>query len=65
MQPLCAVLRTDVLDAVLGALASPDRGVGRLWRKLGAGIVMFSDPAPFVNVNTPADLAAWIEANRV
>ena len=60
-QPLCAVLRPDVLDAVRRALDGGRRGVYRLWRELRARPEHFSDARPFANINTPEDLARWVK----
>ncbi len=62
--PLCAIVRTDQLPAVSRALDAGRNGVYRLWRALGAAPVHFSDPVPFLNVNTPADLAGWLRGER-
>ena len=63
-QPLCAVVRTDVLSAVARALDAGRRGVYRLWRELGAFPVRFRDPRPFWNINTAQDLARWLQEER-
>ncbi len=60
-QPLCAIVRPDVLPAVTRALDAGRRGVYRLWRELGAVPELFPDPRPFFNINTPEDLARWAE----
>lgn len=59
-QPLCAIVRVGVLAPVSRALDAGERGVYRLWRKLGAVPVHFENAAPFINVNTPEDLARWL-----
>ena len=55
--PLCAIIRPDQLSAVSRALDGGRNGVYRLWRALRATPVHFDDAAPFLNVNTPNDLA--------
>ena len=59
--PLCAVVHNDVLVELTAALDAGRRGVGRLWRSLGAAAVRFQDEEPFFNVNTPEDMAGWRE----
>jgi molybdopterin-guanine dinucleotide biosynthesis protein A len=63
MEPLCAVVHRDLLPAITAALEAGAGGAGRLWRQLGALEVPFADPAPFCNVNTPADLAQWLTSH--
>lgn len=60
-QPLCAIVRPDILPAVTRALDAGRRGVYRLWRELGAAPELFPDPRPFFNINTPEDLARWVK----
>ena len=58
-QPLCAVVPNAFREAISKAIDDGKRKVGEVWRELGAHIVHFDDPAPFFNVNTPDDMAAW------
>ena len=60
VQPLCAVVDQRLLSAIQEALDAGERSPRRLWRQLGAEEVPFADPAPFFNLNCPADLAEWI-----
>ncbi len=62
-QPLCAVLPNASREAISKAIDDGKRKVGEVWRELGARAVDFDDPAPFFNVNTPDDMAAW-QADR-
>jgi len=63
-QPLCAIVRADILPAVTKSLDEGQRGVYRLWREIGALPLPFPDPRPFFNINTPADLACWVLAQE-
>lgn len=58
--PLCAVVRTDLLDGISDALDRGERGVGALWLQLGGAAVHFEDSNAFVNLNSPNDLDAWL-----
>jgi molybdopterin-guanine dinucleotide biosynthesis protein A len=64
LQPLCAVVANALLPEVTAALEAGELSVGRLWRRLGAAEVAFPDPAPFVNLNCPEDLAQWVEGRE-
>lgn len=55
--PLCAVLRTETRGAVSAAVAGAELSVNRLWRSLGAVSVVFHDEGPFLNLNSPGDMA--------
>lgn len=58
--PLCAAIRNDVLESVSAAL---DEGMGAaadLWQQLGGSAVHFDDPQPFINLNSPGDVDAWL-----
>jgi molybdopterin-guanine dinucleotide biosynthesis protein A len=57
--PLCAVVPVAVRPTVALAIQSGEYGVGRLWRALGAAIVLFDDSEDFLNINTPGDLDRW------
>jgi molybdopterin-guanine dinucleotide biosynthesis protein A len=57
---LCAAVHRRHAAAVGAALDRGERGVGRLWRALGAGAVAFEDPHPFFNVNSPEERSRWI-----
>jgi len=58
--PLCAVVRTDLLDKVSAALDRDERGVHDLWLQLEGTAVPFDNPNAFVNLNSPDDLDAWL-----
>ena len=60
-QPLCSVVHNGILADVRSALDAGQLGVQRLWRRLGAVGVRFADDRPFFNVNTPRDMARWLE----
>ena len=62
--PCCCVVPCSVLPAVRRSLDQGKLKLGLLWRDLGAVEVHFPDPAPFHNVNTPDDLAAWADRQR-
>ena len=57
--PLCCVVATDLLPGVQAALDAGHLKVLRLWQDLGVTPVVFDDPQPFWNVNSPEDLEAW------
>lgn len=57
---LCAIVRSDLLPAVIRALDAGQNGVCRLWRAIGATPVRFESARPFFNVNTPDDLERWL-----
>ena len=59
-EPLCAVVNNDVLPAISKAIDEGKRKVREVWKDLGVVLVHFPDPAPFFNVNTPADLTRWV-----
>lgn len=59
--PLCSVVHNGILADVQAALDAEQLGVQRLWRKLGAVGVRFADDRAFFNVNTPEDMARWLE----
>lgn len=59
--PLCSVVHNGILADVRTALDAEQLGVQRLWRKLGAVGVRFADDRAFFNVNTPEDMARWLE----
>ena len=61
--PLCAVVHIGSLDAVSDDIRRGVRKVSDVWRELGAAAVHFDDPAPFVNVNTPEDVAKLLSVN--
>jgi molybdopterin-guanine dinucleotide biosynthesis protein A len=61
MQPLCAAVSTSLLGKVIQAIEAGELAVGRFWRKVGAELVRFPDAKPFANVNTPEEMAAWVE----
>jgi molybdenum cofactor guanylyltransferase len=60
-QPLCSVVQVGMLATLTAALERGERSVWRLWEQLGAEPVPFADDAPFFNVNTPEDLAQWVQ----
>jgi molybdenum cofactor guanylyltransferase len=61
--PLCAVVHNDLAPQISAAIDAQTRSVQKLWRTLGVEPVDFDDDAPFVNINTPEDLADY-EAGR-
>jgi molybdopterin-guanine dinucleotide biosynthesis protein A len=58
--PLCAVVRADLLDGISAALDRGERAVSGLWSELGGFALHFDDPKPFINLNRPGDLNAWL-----
>ncbi len=58
--PLCAVVRTDLLEDISAALDGHALSVGDLWSQVGGSCVLFESPAAFVNLNSPGDLNAWL-----
>jgi molybdenum cofactor guanylyltransferase len=59
LEPLCAVWPVSALEAVCAALAhGAHPPTWRLLESLGARHERFEEAAAFMNVNTPADLAA-------
>jgi molybdenum cofactor guanylyltransferase len=61
LEPLCALWRTDLLEALREALASGERSPRRFMEEMGAASVLFSGERagdPFANLNSPADLEA-------
>jgi molybdenum cofactor guanylyltransferase len=58
--PLCSVVHVDRAATLTEALKRGERSVWRLWEQLGAKPVSFDDDVPFLNVNTPEDLAEWV-----
>ena len=59
--PLCAVVRTDLLNEISTALDRGERTVSDVWSGLGGFAVHFDDPNAFINLNSPGDLDAWLE----
>ena len=60
IQSLCAVWPVTALDALTEALNGGDHpAVHEMLRRSGATAVAFEDPAPFANLNTRDDLAAF------
>ncbi|NQT53378.1 molybdenum cofactor guanylyltransferase [bacterium] len=59
-QPCCCVVPTAALPAVRRSIEEDKLKIGLLWRELGMVEVAFRDPAPFHNINCPADYAAWL-----
>ena len=58
--PLCAVLRADLLDRVSTALDRGEYGVRDLWLQLAGAARAFDNPSAFINLNSPADVNAWL-----
>ena len=58
--PLCAVLCANLLGRVSAALDRGEYGARDLWLQLGGAVVAFDDPRAFVNLNSPADVNAWL-----
>ncbi len=60
IQSLCAVWPVTALGALTDALTRGDHPpVHEMLRRSGAAAVAFEDPAPFANINSPDDLAAF------
>ncbi len=60
IQSLCAVWPVTVLGALTEALNGGDHpAVHEMLRRSGATAVAFEDPAPFANINSREDLAAF------
>lgn len=57
MQPLCAVVAATLIGEVSAALDRGEHGVYRLWERLGAVPVRFTEEAAFADLDTPEDLA--------
>lgn len=59
IEPLCAVYRVEVLDAVVRRLTSADRSLHALFRDVGGRVIpeagLGTDADVLLNVNTPAD----------
>ncbi|MGD8709855.1 MAG: molybdenum cofactor guanylyltransferase MobA [Ectothiorhodospiraceae bacterium] len=56
LQPVYALLRTDLADSLRAYLDSGERKIDRWYRQLNMTTVDFSDqPELFLNINTPAD----------
>jgi molybdopterin-guanine dinucleotide biosynthesis protein A len=71
VEPLCAVYRVDVREAVTRRLAGEDRSLHALFRDVGGVAIpwerLAADPDMLMNVNTPADgrrAESVIEARR-
>jgi len=62
--PLCAVVHNAIAADVSAALDAGRRSVQDVWRSLGVEPVDFSDSDPFVNINTPEDLADYQARRR-
>ncbi len=58
--PLCAAVRTNARESISTALDEGAAGVAALWQRLGGSAVRFDDPYPFVNLNSPRDVDAWV-----
>ncbi len=59
VQGLCAAWRLDVADHLDASLARGEHPAVHRWLgELGAAPVLFVDPRPFDNINTPEDLAS-------
>jgi len=57
MQPLCAVVASTLIGEVSVALDRGEHGVYRLWERLGAVPVRFTEDVAFADLDTPDDLA--------
>ena len=62
--PLCCVAPKTALDRISRALDRREKKVTAVWEELGVVYLDFPDEAPFRNLNTAADVAAWREENR-
>ena len=63
-QPLCAVVHSALGPAISAALDRGIRSVQQVWQEIGPSAVQFADARPFLNVNTPEDMAAWSQEMR-
>lgn len=60
LQPVVALLRRALLPSLQRALASGERKTGAWFARHRMAVVPFADqPDAFVNLNSPAELAAW------
>ncbi|MFM4718923.1 molybdenum cofactor guanylyltransferase MobA [Aeromonas bivalvium] len=60
LQPVVALLRRALLPSLQQALASGERKTGAWFARHRMALVPFADqPDAFVNLNSPAELAAW------
>ncbi|MBU1235416.1 MAG: molybdenum cofactor guanylyltransferase [Gammaproteobacteria bacterium] len=59
LQPVFALLRREVLSAVDAFLAGGGHALAECFRAMPLAIVDFPDAAPFANINTRDDLAAY------
>jgi molybdopterin-guanine dinucleotide biosynthesis protein A len=60
LEPLFAVYRRSALPAIREALAVGERRIRRVFPRLRMRIVDAGDDARLENLNSPADLAAWL-----
>ncbi len=58
--PLCAVVRTALLDGISAALDRGELAVSDVWSQLGGFALHFDNPHAFVNLNSPGDVDAWL-----
>jgi molybdopterin-guanine dinucleotide biosynthesis protein A len=61
--PLCSIVRRNILDDLTATLTENKNAALRFFKSIDHGTVFFEDERPFVNINTPDDLAAWEDAN--
>jgi len=57
--PLCAVVRRSILRHIESALDEGLLSVNELFGRVDYMKVIFEDEEPFLNLNTPEDLARW------
>ena len=62
--PLCAVVHNDLAPHIAAAIDAGKRSVQELWREIGVKPVDFDDDTPFININTPEDLADYQARRR-
>ncbi len=58
--PLCAVVRSNLLDEVSAALDRGTLATGDLWLRLGGTTVHFENSDAFLNLNSLNDRDAWL-----
>jgi molybdopterin-guanine dinucleotide biosynthesis protein A len=57
LHPACALWPVALVPALSDYLAGGEARVGGFTRAQGAGLAQFADDGPFLNLNTPEDLA--------
>ncbi len=60
--PVCCVVQTGMLDKITLAVRNGHLGMKRLWKDLGAASVYFENAIRFVNINSPEEFEAALDA---